>query len=105
MWAEHTCVPDEMWLGTIMAASPFVNRTYRDPKRLIVWRGIAQHPHDFTSRDKELLEKWQEYFLWVRKVDVSGDPALKEILDGFIRNGEASNVTVFRDIVWWEGDY
>jgi hypothetical protein len=104
MYAEHTCVPDEMWLGTILAASPFIGRTYNDAKRLVVWREEAAHPHDWTYRDQATLEKWQDPFLWVRKVDVTGDPRLKEILDGFVRDALISNVTVFRGEVPWEGD-
>lgn len=79
-WAEHTICPDEMILPTFFAASPFVNRTFKDPKRLMRWnRGM--HPLEWSVEDKDSIWWWQKYFFWIRKVDVVAEPAMKEILD------------------------
>jgi hypothetical protein len=79
-WAEHTICPDEMILPTFFAASPFVNRTFKDPKRLMRWtRGM--HPQEWSVEDKDSIRWWQKYFFWIRKVDVIVEPTMKEILD------------------------
>ena len=87
MWAEHTLCPDEMILPILFAASPFVNKTYQDPKRLLHWNG-GQHPRTWTIREKWDIEYWQRYFFWIRKVDVVQDKELKALLDGIRETGE-----------------
>ena len=87
MWAEHTLCPDEMILPIFFAASPFVNKTYQDPKRLLHWNG-GSHPRTWTIREKWDIEYWQRYFFWIRKVDVVQDKELKALLDGIRETGE-----------------
>ena len=86
-WAEHTHCPDEMILPIFFAASPFVNITYKDPKRLMRWNG-GQHPFTWTIKEKWDIEYWQRYFCWIRKVDVVKDKELKGLLDGIREKGE-----------------
>jgi hypothetical protein len=86
-WAEHTLCPDEMILPILYAASPFVNQTYRDPKRLMRWNG-GLHPEDWHSGDKDSIWYWQRHFFWIRKVDVVAEPELKKILDEVRHNDE-----------------
>jgi hypothetical protein len=76
-----------MILPIFFAASPFVNRTYKDPKRLMRWSG-EQHPTTWTMNEKMDIEYWQKYFCWIRKVDVVQDKDLKVLLDGIREKGE-----------------
>ena len=80
IWAENTLIPDEMILATLFASSPFVSKTYKDPKRLMRWLGNP-HPESWWYEDKDDIYKWQKHFLWIRKVDLMEDPELKRILD------------------------
>jgi hypothetical protein len=89
IWAENTLIPDEMILATFFGNSPMANRTMRDPKRLMRWRGNP-HPESWRLPDKETIETWQRHFLWIRKVDVTGDPELKTLLDGIRTKDEMS---------------
>lgn len=86
-WSEHTLFPEEMFLPIFFAASPFVNKTYRDPKRLIRWNEGLQ-PVDWTAGNKWDIEYWQKYFFWIRRVDVVKDGELKGLLDGIREKGE-----------------
>jgi hypothetical protein len=83
MWAEHTMVPDEMILGTFFASSPFARRIIPDAKRLMWWDGSGRHPHDFWHGDASMIDWAQIYFMWIRKVDVTRDHQLRQMLDGF----------------------
>ena len=98
MWAEHTWCPDEEVFATILSASPFVNQTYPDPKRLVWWEG-GPHPHDWNMGDVDLIEEWQSHFFFIRKVWLSTDLPLKEVLDRVRERDEVSDelVTHFRD--------
>ena len=98
MWAEHTWCPDEELFATILAASPFINRTYPDPKRLVWWRG-GPHPHDWNMGDLELIEEWESHVFFIRKVWLATDPPLKELLDRIRERDQVSDelVTHFRD--------
>src|SRR5208282_4601689 len=69
MWAEHDWCPDEEVFATILSASPFVNQTYPDPKRLLKWDG-KPHPHEWSMRDTELIDQWQSHFFFIRKVSL-----------------------------------
>jgi Core-2/I-Branching enzyme len=80
VWAENTLIPDEMILATLFASSPFVNKTYKDPKRLMRWLGNP-HPESWWHEDKDDIWSWAKHFLWIRKVDLTEDPELKVILD------------------------
>jgi len=97
-WAEHTLCPDEMILPIFFAASPFVNKTYRDPKRLMRWNG-GLHPVDWTAQDGEDIEYWQKHFCWIRKVDVVKDKELKALLDG-IRERDEMDDSAVADFKW-----
>lgn len=94
MWAESMDCPDEMILATFLAASPFISQTYRDPKRLIWWNAGTWHPNDWHSSDRLTIETWQDHFLWIRKVDIIGDPRLKDILDEIRRRDVISELPV-----------
>ena len=94
MWAESTQCPDEMVLATLLGASPLVNQTYRDPKRLLRWLPWGWHPYEWQKEDRGVIETWQDHFLWIRKVDVTKEPELKEILDDIRRRDELSNLAV-----------
>jgi hypothetical protein len=61
-WAEHTICPDEMILPTFFAASPFVNQTFKDPKRLLRW-ARGWHPQEWTVEDKNSIWGWQKFLL------------------------------------------
>jgi Core-2/I-Branching enzyme len=94
MWAENMDCPDEMILATFLAASPFVNQTYRDPKRLIWWSAGTWHPKFWHSTDKHSIETWQDHFFWIRKVDIVDDPDLKNNLDEIRRRDVISELAV-----------
>jgi Core-2/I-Branching enzyme len=87
IWSEHTLCPDEMFFPIFFAASPFVNKTYRDPKRLMR-RDERLQLMDWTVGDRWDIEYWQKYFCWIRKVDVVKDKELKELLDAIREKGE-----------------
>lgn len=95
MWSEHTFISDEEIIGTIFMASPIANRVYRDPTRLILWddSGDTSHPHEFGYWDKSIIERLQQYFLWIRKVNVGDDSQLREILDRIIERDEMEDST------------
>jgi len=98
MHSEHASIPDEMFFSTFYAASPFGGRTYRDPKRLMYWDG-GSHPYEWTSNDEAVVRAWAYHFLWMRKVDVVGDPKLKEILDDI----RAKDVMSSQIVLHYEG--
>jgi len=87
-----------MILPIFFAASPFVNKTYRDPKRLMRWNG-GLHPVDWTAQDGEDIEYWQKHFCWIRKVDVVKDKELKALLDG-IRERDEMDDSAVADFKW-----
>jgi hypothetical protein len=95
MHSEHTQIPDEMFLSTFFAASPFVGRTFRDPKRLMFWYG-GSHPYDWTNDDADVIRAWSDNFLWIRKVDHSNDPELKVVLDDIRREDKMSTQLVLK---------
>lgn len=95
MHAEHTLMPDEIFFSTFLAASPFNAKTYRDPKRLMFWNG-GSHPYDWSSEDSGIIKRWAKHFMWIRKVDVIGDPNLKQTLDGIRRKDKMSNRIVLK---------
>ena len=95
MHSEHTLIPDEMFFSTFFAASPFVDRTFRDPKRLMFWYG-GSHPYDWTSENIDVIQEWASHFMWIRKVDLSKDPELKVALDNIRREDAMSNRTILK---------
>ena len=95
MHAEHTFMPDEIFFSTFFAASPFNAKTYRDPKRMMFWNG-GSHPYDWTDNDRGVIKAWAKHFMWIRKVDVIGDPALKNTLDEIRRKDKMSNRVVLK---------
>lgn len=95
-WLEevfrHTSTCDEIFLPTLVAASPFANRLYlpvpvKDQKevnlsnmRFIDWsRGESvRHPWTFLASDMELLEKVPH--LWARKFDEEVDAQVIDMI-------------------------
>jgi hypothetical protein len=98
MWSENMWVPDEMIIPTWLNSSPFVNQTFRDPKRLIRWTPW-EHPYHWKGKDESLIMEWQQHFYFIRKVNVTGDPRLKQILDRIRERDEMSEdlVVFYRD--------
>jgi len=98
IWGENMWVPDEMLFATWINTSPFADRTFRDPKRLIRWTAWA-FPYRWTSSDEDLIMEWQQHFYFIRKVNVTGDPPLKDILDRIRKKDEMSDdlVVYYRD--------
>jgi Core-2/I-Branching enzyme len=95
MHMEHAAVPDEIFFATFLSSTPFASRTFRDPKRLMFWYG-AEHPYEWTRDDESVIDSWESHFLWIRKVDVSADPELKELLDEVRRKDKMSNRIVLK---------
>ena len=95
MHSEHTLIPDEMFFATFLASNSVNQRTFRDPKRLMYWRG-GSHPYDWTGADEKLIKDCQSHFLWIRKVDVVGDTKLKKLLDDVRRDDTMSDRMVLK---------
>jgi Core-2/I-Branching enzyme len=95
MHSEHTNIPDEYFFPTLFAATPLVERTYRDPKRLMVWTGEL-HPYEWKVEDAGVIKAWAKHFLWIRKVDLSTHPELKILLDDIRREDKMSNQMVVK---------
>jgi Core-2/I-Branching enzyme len=92
-WAENMLCPDEIVLTTYFAASPVVAHTYRDPKRLMLWRH-GWHPQQWTIQMRTVIETWQEHFFWLRKVDVIEQAELRRVLDRIRQVDQVSKVVV-----------
>jgi hypothetical protein len=95
MHSEHMVIPDEYFFPTLFAATPLVERTYRDPKRLMFWTG-EPHPYEWKKEDASVIKAWAKHFLWIRKVDLSTDPELKGLLDDIRREDQMSNRMVVK---------
>jgi hypothetical protein len=95
MHSEHTLMPDEMFFSTFFAQTPFNNRTFRDPKRLMFWNG-GSHPWEWTMPDEAVIRTWAKHFLWIRKVDVTANSELKGVLDDVRKKDKMSNRIVLK---------
>jgi uncharacterized protein YycO len=84
-----------MFFATFLASNSVNQRTFRDPKRLMYWRG-GSHPYDWTGADEKLIKDCQSHFLWIRKVDVVGDTKLKKLLDDVRRDNTMSDRMVLK---------
>lgn len=82
---ERAWIPDELFLQTVLANSPFRDRLSGGPGadiygvHYIVWRGEMIHPRTFDRRDYDRL--FASGALFARKFDLAWDAAILDMID------------------------
>ncbi|ORY33622.1 hypothetical protein BCR33DRAFT_771183 [Rhizoclosmatium globosum] len=81
-WFEHTLIPDESFLGTVLYNTPRFRNQMSPSKRYSKWRRFAAHP-EMLARDMIIagvgvdVDGEEPKFLFVRKVDIATDEGVE----------------------------
>lgn len=81
---KTTLIPDEMFMQTILANSPYKNRLVNDDKRYIVWNWEINGTHPLTIEEKDFqtLISGEDHF--ARKFDIVNHPEIFNLIDKII---------------------
>lgn len=88
---KNTLIPDEMFMQTLLANSPFKDDLVNDDKRYIVWDWEVNgtHPLTIKKEDFNTIINGNDHF--ARKFDLVNHPEIFDSIDQVIHNNEGEN--------------
>lgn len=89
---KQTLIPDEMFMQTILANSPYKDQLVNDDKRHIVWDWSVNSTHPLTIIDKDFQTLVSSNDHFARKFDLQNHPAIFDKIDGFLNKHKRPKV-------------
>lgn len=82
---KNTLCPDEIFFQSVIYASPFRGHIVNNNFRYVDWSNSKANPKTLGAADFDAITKSGAWF--ARKVDAAADPALPDMIDNYIKNG------------------